>query len=87
MIEIAEEQASPTVSRRTQNPAGFYYNDWDEFKQEENEWQTPDKWQRISQIVFCGECLDINPEEDENIPSFCTQHQGGVCSVLVAQRT
>ena len=34
---------SPTVSRRTQNPEGFYSKDWDESKQEEDKWQTPDK--------------------------------------------
>ena len=28
---------SPTVSRRTWNPEGFYSKDWDESKQEEDE--------------------------------------------------
>ena len=31
----------PTVSRKTQNPEGFYSEDWNEVKQEEDEWQTP----------------------------------------------
>ena len=44
----------PTVSRRAQNPEGFYSEDWNEVQQEEDEWQTPDKWQRISQMVFHG---------------------------------
>ena len=38
---------SPTVSWRTQNPAGFYSEDWNELQQEDDEWQVPDKWQRI----------------------------------------
>ena len=29
---------SPTVSRRIQNPEGFYSKDWDKDKQEEDEW-------------------------------------------------
>ena len=36
-------------------------DDWDEFQQEEDEYQTPDKWQRIWQMVFCGGCLERNP--------------------------
>ena len=54
---------SPTVSQRTQNPEGFSSEDWNEVQQEEDEWQTSDKWQRISQMVFCGGCLEINPVE------------------------
>ena len=62
-IHPEEHEHSPTVSRRTQNPAGFYSGDnWDESKQED-EWQMPDKWQRISQMVFCGGCLEINLED------------------------
>ena len=43
---------SPIVSRRIQNPEGFYSEDWDKDKQEEDNWQAPDKWQKISQMVF-----------------------------------
>ena len=46
---------SSTVSCRIQNPEGFYSEDWDEDKQEEDEWQAPDKFQRISQMVFATE--------------------------------
>ena len=66
------------VSRRTRNPEGFYSDDWDKSKQEEDEWQIPDKWQRISQMVA------INPEEIVDILRSFTQHQGGGCSVSVA---
>ena len=33
----------PTVSWRTQNPEGFYSEDWNEALQEEDEWQMLDK--------------------------------------------
>ena len=72
---------SPTVSWRTRNPEGFYSEDWNEALQEEDEWQTPDKWQMIAQMVFCGGCLEINPVDYGYISSSCTQHQGGGCSV------
>ena len=74
------------VSRRTWNPDGFYSEDWDESKQEEDEWQIPDKWQRISQMVFCGGFLEINTEVMGDISRSCTQHQGSGCSESVAQR-
>ena len=60
---------------------GFYSEDWNEVQQKEDEWQLPDKQQSISQMVFCGVCLGINPVEYESISSSCTQHQEGGCSV------
>ena len=62
-IGMQKCEHSPTVSRRTQNPEGFYSEDWNEAQQPEDEWQMPDKWQRISQMVFRGGCLEINPVE------------------------
>ena len=53
-IRPEKREHSPTVSRRIQNPEGFYSKDWDKVQQEEDEWQVPDKWQRISQMVFCN---------------------------------
>ena len=47
----------PTVSGRTQNPERFYSEDWNEVQKEEDEFQTPDKWQRISQMVFLAGCM------------------------------
>ena len=49
-------------------------------QQEDNEWQVPDKWQRISQMVFRGGCLEIHPQASRCILRSCTQHQGGGCS-------
>ena len=51
-IQAEKREHSPTVSRRIQNPEGFFSKDWDENKQEEDEWQTPDKCEKISQMVF-----------------------------------
>ena len=73
---------SPTVSRRIHNLEGFYSEDWDKDKQEEDEWQAPDKFQKISQMVFCNGVLEIHPIGDGVLSSPCVQHQGGGCSAL-----
>ena len=70
-----------TASQSTQNPEGFYSEDWNEVQQEEDKWQVPDKWQRILQMVFCDRGLEINPVGDGAISSVRTQHQVGGCSV------
>ena len=79
-IWTEKREHSPTVSRRIQNPEGFYSEDWDEDKQEEDEWQTPDKFQKISQMVFVNRVLEIHPVGDGVLSSPCVQHQGGRCS-------
>ena len=56
---------------------------WNEVQQEEDQWQAPDKWQRILQIVFLGGGLAINPVGYGSISGSFTQHQGGGCSVSV----
>ena len=66
------------MSWRKQNPEGFYSEDWNEVQQEEDEWQGPDKWQRISQIR--NEVLEIHPVGEAAISSLRTQQQGGRCS-------
>ena len=63
-IWTEKREHSPTVSRRIQNPEGFYSKDWDEDKQEEDEWQTPDKFKKISQMVFRNGVLEIHPVGD-----------------------
>ena len=60
-----------------QNPEGFYSEDWDEDKQEEDEWQTPDKFQKISQMVFRNGILESHPVGDGVLSSHCVQHQAG----------
>ena len=67
------------------NQAGFYAEDWDELQQEDDEWQVPDKWQRISQMVFRGICLEIYPDDAGCISIFFTQHRGGECSICKAK--
>ena len=79
-IWAEKREHSPTLSQRIQNPEGFYSEDWDEDKKEEGEWQTPDTFQKISQIVFRNGVLEIHPIGDRVLSSPCVQHQGGGCS-------
>ena len=62
------------------NPEGFFSEDWDEDKQEEDEWQTPDKFQKISQMVFCNRILESHPVGGGVLSSHGVQHQGGGCA-------
>ena len=63
-IRAGKREHSPTVSR----------------KQEEDEWQIPDKFQKISQMVFCNGILESHPVGDGVLSSHRVQHQGGGCS-------
>ena len=80
-IQPEKQGHPPTVSRRIQNPEGFYSEDWDKDQQKEENWHTPDKWQKISQMVFHNTVLETHPVGDKAISSLHTQHQGGGCSV------
>ena len=64
-----KREHSPIVYCRTQNSEGFYSKDWDEDKQEEDEWQIPDKFQKISQMVFCNRILESHPLGDRVLSS------------------
>ena len=79
-IRAEKREHSPTVSCRIQNPEGFYSEDWDKDKQEEDDWQTPDKFQRISQMVFPNGVLEIHPIGKGVLSSPHVQHQGCGCS-------
>ena len=79
-IQAEKREHSPMLSRRLRNPEGFYSEDWDEENQEEDEWQIPDKFQKISQMVFCNGILESHPVCDRVLSSHCVQHQGGGCS-------
>ena len=81
-IQTEKQNHSPTVSQRIQNSEGFYSKDWDKGKQEEDEWQAPDKFQKNSQIVFRNGVLESHPRGDEVLSSPHVQHQGGGCSSL-----
>ena len=81
-IRAGKQEHSPTVSQRSQNPEGFYSEDWDEDKQEEDEWQTPDKFQKISQMVFRKGIQESHLVGDGVLSRRCVQHQGGRCSIL-----
>ena len=43
---------SLTESRRVHPPQGIYSEEWDEDLQDEDDYQAPDKFQRISRMVF-----------------------------------
>ena len=73
MIYNQKPEHSPTVSWRTQNSAEFYSEDWDELQKKKDEWQAPDKRQRISQMLFCGGCLEIHLDEAGCISSSCKE--------------
>ena len=47
--------------KRTRNPEGFYSKNWNDEQQEEDEWKVPDKFQRISQMVFHNGFLERHP--------------------------
>ena len=47
-----KREHSPTESRRVHPPRGFYSEEWDEELQDEDDYQAPDKFQRISRMVF-----------------------------------
>ena len=72
----------PTVSWRIQHSQGFYAEEWSEDKQEEDDWQAPDKLQRTSNMVFCNGVQEIPPIKDRVLSSPCVQHQGGGCSIF-----
>ena len=57
-IQAEKRVHYPILSQRLRNPEGFYSEDCDEEKQEEDEWQIPDKFQKISQLVLCNGVLE-----------------------------
>ena len=68
-IRAEKREHSPAVKKRTHNPSGLYSEDWDKLQQVKENWQVPDKWQRISQMVFHGRVPDIDLD--------CTGCKGG----------
>ena len=79
-IQAEKRIHSPILSQRLRNPEGFYSEDCDEEKQEEDEWQIPDKFQKISKLVLCNGVLESHPVGDGVLSSHRVQHQGGVCN-------
>ena len=65
-----EHEHSQTESRRVHPPLGFYSEEWDEDLQEEDDYQAPDKFQRVSKMVF-----------PDGVPGDTPgKHHGGGCS-------
>ena len=60
-IRADKREHSPSIQIFTQRPGGLYSEDWGDDQQEEDDWQLPDNWQRIYQIVFLGGVPNLNP--------------------------
>ena len=63
-IRTDKREHYPSVSWRIQHPHGFYAEEWSEDKQEEDDWQAPDKLQRTSNMVFRNVVQEIPPVKD-----------------------
>ena len=50
--------------------------DLNDVQQEEEEWQVPDEWWRILQMVFCSGYLEINPVGCGFISSYVLNTKG-----------
>ena len=84
-IRAEKQEHSPSESKRTRNPEGFYSKNWDDEQQEEDEWQVSDKFQRISRMVFCNGVLERHPVADGVLSSHHVQDQGGGCSISLTR--
>ena len=65
-----KREHSLTESCRVHPPKGFYSEEWDKELQDEDDYQAPDKFQRISRMVFPNGVSWDPPGK----------HQGGGCS-------
>ena len=81
-IRADKREHSPTESRRIHHPQGFYAEECSEDQQEEDDWQIPDKFQRISNMVSLNGVQEVPLVNDGVLSSPSVQHQGGRCSVL-----
>ena len=68
-IRAEKQEHSPSIVKRTRNSEVFYSEYWDDEQQEEDQWQIPDKFKRISQIVFRNEALKRHPVVDKVLSS------------------
>ena len=60
--EVGENGGRKTTSvQGNKNILLLFLEDWDEDKKEEDERQRPDKFQKISQMVFHNRILDSHP--------------------------
>ena len=69
--DLRPEKHSPTEPRRVHPPQGLYAEEWIEDQQEEDDYQKPDKFQKISNMVFLNGVQEVP----------LVQHQGGGCSI------
>ena len=71
-IRVDKREHSPRESRRVHHPKGFYSEEFNKDQQEEDDYQSPDKFQRISNMVFLNEVSEVP----------LVKHQGGGCSIF-----
>ena len=75
-IRVDKRVHSPTEPRRVNPPQGFYDEEWIEDQQAEDDYQKPDKFQKISNMVFLNGVQEVP----------LVQHQGGGCSICDIRR-
>ena len=80
-IRAEKREHSPSVVKRTRNPEGFYSEYWENKQQEGDQWQIPDKFQKISHMVFRNGVLERYPVSNGVLSSHRVQHQEGGYSV------
>ena len=54
-IRVDKREYSLTVTCRVHHPQGFFSEEWNKDQQEEDDYQSLDKFQRISNMVFSTE--------------------------------
>ena len=69
-IRADKRAHSPTETQRNHHPQGYYEEDWIDDQQAEDDYQNPEKFRRIANMVFLHGVLGDPP----------VQHQGGGCS-------
>ena len=69
-IRADKRAHSPRETRQNHHPHGYYEEDWINDQQAEDDYQHPEKFRRIANMVFLHGVLGDPP----------VQHQGGGCS-------
>ena len=69
-IRADKREHSPTETRRSHHPQGYYDEDWIDDQQAEDDYQNPEKFRKIANMVSLHGVSEDPP----------VQHQGGGCS-------
>ena len=76
-IRVDKREHSPTETRRSHHPQGFYDEDWIDDQQAEEDYQNPEKIRRTADMVSLQGVPGDPP----------IQHQGGGCSQYDVSRS